>query len=152
MPFHSLHTTAVSVGFGESQYSALESDGLVAVDIRFFGSTDIPLNFLLSTSDDSAVSGEDYEGVTMLPVSVPAQTTMMTVNVRLVNDDRVEDEREQFQISLRGGDNLPAARVNLNQTTTTVTVMDDDGELAIPTVFLVFVVELSVCPYTFVYM
>ena len=127
MPFCYYFFAVVTVGFGAAQYSADENDRIVAMEIRLFGFTEIPLTFLLATSDDSAVSGEDYEGFTMMPVSI--LTPVTTVNVKVINDDRVEEELEQFQVSLRDVDDFPTVGVNLNQTNTSISVLDDDGEL-----------------------
>ena len=118
--------SVVTVGFSASDYTISEGDRLVIVQISVVtGSSQIPLNFVLTTSDGSAVSGEDYEGFTMRPVRVTAPLTSVTV--RLI-DDNVVEAIEQFQISLVPNDNLPQARVNIDRNLTTITVVNDDGK------------------------
>ena len=95
------------------------------MEISAIGSAEIPLTFFLTTSAESAVSGDDYEGFTMMSVNVVVPTT--TVNVRLVDDDTVEMP-EQFQVSLLASDSLPSARVSISRNVTSVNIIDDDGK------------------------
>ena len=95
------------------------------MQISVVGSSQIPLNFFVTTSDGSAISGEDYDGFTMMSVSVTAPMTSVTV--RLI-DDNVVEALKQFQISLVPSDDLPLARVSIDRNLTSITIENDDRE------------------------
>ena len=115
----------MTVGFAPSEYTVSETSGSLPVQIRLFGSTAVPLTFFLSTSDQTAASGEDYVGITRLPVVFSSLSTQLSVNVTLVSDGTVE-RAEQFQVSLVAAENV--TRAVINQTTATINVQDSDCE------------------------
>jgi hypothetical protein len=72
----------------------------------------------------SARLGSDYLGIS-LPLTISPGTTQNTVTVQLVNDENIESN-ETFALRM---DNLNDARIILaNPSTTTVEILDDDGE------------------------
>ena len=120
--FLSHMTAVVTIGFVSSAYTASEGDSSVAVEIRLTGSSEVPLTVYVSTSDMSAVSGEDYVGVQRVPVIINPLSGTAEFRVDIVDDDVVEGE-EQFQVSLEGG-----SRVLIGQATTVINLQDDDSK------------------------
>lgn len=116
-------TAVVTVGFLAPQYNASEMDYYVTVEIRLTGSTEIPLTLYLSTTDQTAVAGEDFVRVTRMAITLGSFGTA-TQLIQLINDDTVEEE-EQFQISLEWDESL-LSQVNSDQTVTVINVQDND--------------------------
>ena len=116
-------TAVVTVGFLAPQYNASEMDYYVTVEIRLTGSTEIPLTLYLSTTDQTAVAGEDFVRVTRMAITLGSFGTA-TQLIQLINDDTVEEE-EQFQISLEWDESL-LSQVNSDQTITVINVQDND--------------------------
>ena len=123
LSFLSHMTAVVTIGFVLSEYTASEGDSSVAVEIRLTGSSEVPLTVYVSTSDESAVSGEDYVGVQRVPVIINPLSGTVEFRVDIVDDDVVEGD-EQFQVSLEGG-----SRVLIGQATTVISLQDDDCKL-----------------------
>ena len=112
----------VTIGFVSSAYTASEGDSSVAIEIRLTGSSEVPLTVYVSTSDESAVSGEDYVGVQRVPVVINPLSGTAEFRVDIVDDDVVEGD-EQFQVSLEG-----SSRVVIGQSTTVINLQDDDSK------------------------
>ena len=75
-------------------------------------------------SECSARLGSDYLGISQ-SLTISPGTTQNTVTVQLVDDENIESN-ETFSLRM---DNLNDARIILaNPSTTTVEILDDDGE------------------------
>ena len=113
----------VTVGFVLSEYTASEGDSSVAMEIRRSGSSEVPLTVYVSTSDESAASGEDYVGIQRMAVVLSPLSEAAEVRVDIVNDEVVERD-EQFRVSLESSSSL--SRVVIGQATAVVNLQDDD--------------------------
>ena len=76
----------------------------------------------------SARLGFDYFGTSPITQTIAPGTTENTVSIQLVNDQNIESN-ETFSLRL---DNLNNALIGLlNPSTTTVLILDDDGECTV---------------------
>lgn len=124
------HPEGVSVGFGSSSYTASETDCFTSVYIRLLtGSTDIPLNFNLTTTtsrDATAQAGQDFVSLFRAPVTIYPGSASAVVNVQLLDDNLVEMDPERFMVSLEpGGGGLPQG-ATIDRNTTYISIEDDD--------------------------
>ena len=71
----------------------------------------------------------------MIPVTIPAGQTKVTVDVSIINDDLVEDSREEFtvrlQLSSEAGEEVMIGGTGEG----TVEVVDDDSKFIITHLF-----------------
>ena len=125
--FHSI--IGVSVGFGSSSYTASESDCFTSVNVSLLaGSTDIPLNFNLTTtsSSASAQAGQDFVSVFRMPVTINPRIEAAEVNIQLLDDNLFEKDPESFMVLLEpGGEGLPQG-VTIDNNTTNIYIEDND--------------------------
>ncbi len=118
-PAASSNSHRVSVGGARaSEGTALE----FPVTQTIAAATDTVLTW--STSDGTAVSGDDYTAVSSGTVTIPAGATSGTLSVPTVDDALVEGD-ETFTVTIAGA-TLPAG-VTLGTSTATGTIEDDDS-------------------------
>ncbi len=118
-PAASSNSHRVSVGGARaSEGTALE----FPVTQTIAASSDTVLTW--STSDGTAVSGDDYTEVSSGTVTIPAGATSGTLSVPTVNDALVEGD-ETFTVTIAAA-TLPAG-VTLGTSTATGTIEDDDS-------------------------
>ena len=125
--FHSI--IGVSVGFGSPTYTASESDCFTSVNVSLLaGSTDIPLNFNLTTTSSSAAAqaGQDFVSVFRMPVTINPRSEAAQVNIQLLDDNIFEKDPESFVALLEpGGEDLPQG-VTIDNNTTNIYIEDND--------------------------
>ena len=117
----------MTIGFVSPVYTVSEVDFSITVQMRLLGSTEIPLTLFLSTSDQTAVAGQDYVGVMELPVVFgPYSVSSVSTDIQLIEDGTVETE-ERFQLLLEMSENL--TRVVVDQNMVTINIQDSDCKL-----------------------
>ncbi len=111
----------VEIGFLPARYSVLESAGIVTLTVSVLSgsiSDGDSVTVTVMTLDDSAVSSEDYDGLTQTLV-FSSSVTEATVTVVIVNDPSPEDD-EEFRVTLSGD------RVSLVSSVARVTILAND--------------------------
>uniref|UniRef100_A0A1X7VGN5 VWFD domain-containing protein n=1 Tax=Amphimedon queenslandica TaxID=400682 RepID=A0A1X7VGN5_AMPQE len=118
---------SVSIGFNVSNVEVSENDAFANINIVIDGTVsyrDFYIHF--ETLQDSAVAGSDF-----IPISndilFPANTTVITISIRIINDSITEQASESFTAIVRGADrDLSFVKVSsINQIP--VAINDDDS-------------------------
>jgi glucose/arabinose dehydrogenase len=77
-----------------------------------------------STSNGTAIAGSDYTGATAKTINFAAGQTSQTISIPILNDTAAETN-ETFTVTLSN----PTGATLGNQSTSTVTILDDDSSL-----------------------
>jgi Calx-beta domain len=77
-----------------------------------------------STSNGTAIAGSDYTGATAKTINFAAGQTSQTISIPIINDTTAETN-ETFTVTLSN----PTGKTLGNQSTSTVTILDDDSSL-----------------------
>ena len=92
------------------------------------GSTNIPLNFNLTTTSSSAAvqAGQDFVSVFRMPVTINPGSKAAEVSIQLLDDNLFEKDPESFMALLEpGGEGLPQG-VTIDNNTTNIYIEDND--------------------------
>ena len=113
------------IGFGATNYSS-EEGGTVEVELVRTGGSVGEVSVTLSSSDDTAVAGDDYGAVAQV-VTFGAGEISKTVSISLTDDDMTE-ESESFGLALSNA----TGGATLGTDAATVAIADNDqpGEIA----------------------
>jgi|HigsolmetaAR202D_1030399.scaffolds.fasta_scaffold16096_2 hypothetical protein len=107
--------------FTVDNFSVEESNGsLYPILIHFDVPPAVDMMLYVTTQGVTAMPGSDYEGMTNLPILVPAGTRVFQVPLTIIDDDIVEPT-ETLRVIVRSS---PTA---LEGSVATVTIIDDDG-------------------------
>jgi solute carrier family 8 (sodium/calcium exchanger) len=109
-----------TVGFKCLHYSVTESAGTVKISI--IKKTDHPLTIGVRTVDDTAISGEDYNGIDK-QVNFTKDQKEITVEVGIIDDDEWEPD-EDFLCEIYDCDT--GKKLEGQDTSTRITIIDDD--------------------------
>lgn len=117
----------VSVGFGSSTYTASEADCFTSVNVTLLtGSTDVPLNFYLTTASGSAAqAGQDFVSLARLSITINPGRGSFEATIRLLDDNLVENNPESFTVLLEPREDLPQG-VTIVNNATIIYIEDDD--------------------------
>jgi hypothetical protein len=110
--------------FDSGAYSVDEDSlsGSVTITVRLRSASAEPVAVRYTTTDVSAAAGTDYTGADRVELTIPAGETTWDFTIDVNNDD-LDEEEESFTVTLR---EPVGARLG-NPSTTTVTIIDDDG-------------------------
>ena len=112
------------ISLSSLSYSVDEDVGTFSVTATASHPIDFPVDVQLSTSDGTAVAGEDYQS-TSTTLSFPAGTTSVSTDIAIIDDDLVELDMEIFEVLLSTDEDNGAVRIRTLQSTVTIT--DDDS-------------------------
>jgi hypothetical protein len=107
--------------FGAIRYSVSETGTTAAVSVLRSGKTTQASSVRYTTSNGSALAGQDYAGKTAV-LSFPAGVKEKTFTIPILNDANQEAE-ESFQVTLS---NPSANAVITGRTATTIAIRDDE--------------------------
>ena len=120
----------VNVQFSQGVYRVNEGDGEAEVTVTVSQSPSFLLRVPVTTSDGTAVSGQDYGGAGPAAIFVADTTDLTrTVSVPIYDDGVVEADTESFAVRLFssfGGSSDPRIRVSLTNGIASVVIMDND--------------------------
>ena len=112
----------VSVAFELEFYNVSEGDGAVSVCVVLSGAS-IQRGVTVSLETDPSVEPRDFDQLATTLVFQPGSSTQQCANISII-DDSISEDMETFQAHLNSTD--PA--VILERATTTITIVDNDGE------------------------
>ena len=115
---------ASTIHLSSIRYEADEDDGKVTVTATKSHPIAFPVDVQLSTSDGTAVAGEDYQS-TSTTLSFPAGTTSVSTEITIIDDELVEPETEIFSVELSSVQEN--SNVRIRTLPSTVTITDDDS-------------------------
>lgn len=67
--------------------------------------------------------GEDFTGITAVPVTIPASGTMACTDIPIIDDDLALEEDESFGVTLDTPPGIPSSSPDAS----TVTIIDNDS-------------------------
>ena len=117
---------SVSVKFGASSYSATEGGADATVRVQLSGTPAAAVTILLTPRNLGGATNGDYSVMPASPTFGTSETSK-TLTVTAV-DDSEDDDGESVEI---GFGTLPANVISGNPATTTVSLLDNDGEDAV---------------------
>ena len=110
-----------TISFSLTSYTVDEGDGTVQVSMNISTAVPYEVSVNLNTTDGTAVTGQDYTGVSTT-VTFPANIiSTQAVSITIIDDVRPE-YHESFTVSLASDD----ARVAINGSPATITIESDD--------------------------
>ncbi|MGH1492835.1 MAG: Calx-beta domain-containing protein, partial [Acidimicrobiales bacterium] len=115
-----------SVSIAGATTTETDVNSTVDVTVSLDSQTNDPVTVLLSTADGTAVATDDYVAVSGQLVTIPANTSSVTVPLTIVGDD-VFEQTETFTASI-------SAPTNALLGTASATVTIDDDETPPPTI------------------
>ena len=123
------------IGFESTTYSVIENKKSVTVTIRNFGgdlAADTTATLILDTMDNTAMAGEDYEGISdrVIQLSdIDQDSLTLEIPITILDNTTIEDAKEMFSLVLSEDPNKPlpsTIELDQDQDTTAVTVLDGD--------------------------
>lgn len=115
-----------AVNFSSATYSANESSGVAIVTLNLSTSFSLPIMVDVATSDGTAVSGEDYSALNQTITFAPGET-VKNVTIALTRGGSGEED-ETFTVTVSN----PVNSFLGSQTTTTVTIIEDEMVVYLP--------------------
>lgn len=92
-----------------------ESAGNLSITLKQSQASDSDINYTLSTSDGTAIAGEDYQAIAD-SFTVTAGQTEHTINLTIIDDNNYECE-ERFSLAISNNDNSLSADITINKDT-----------------------------------
>ena len=122
-------TAASPTGVTEGTGSALTD---LPFTILLTDASSLPITVYVSTTGGSATSTTDYQALSNFPVTIPAGDTSATVNVKVVQDNVLEDaETVVVQLNNPLWGSASSASVTLAPTPTATGTINDDDNISI---------------------
>jgi hypothetical protein len=127
LSFFSLATpTDVVIGFEETMYSASEADGVRVVAVTVLqGELSGPVVVRMATTDGTAISGSDYNGVN-LTLTFGQVTTTIAVTVPIL-EDNIDEEDETLLARLVLEEAVEGLRILIQPEEAVLTIEDNDS-------------------------
>jgi hypothetical protein len=114
------------IGFEETMYSASEADGVRVVAVTVLqGELSGPVVVRMATTDGTAISGSDYNGVN-LTLTFGQVTTTIAVTVPIL-EDNIDEEDETLLARLVLEEAVEGLRILIQPEEAVLTIEDNDS-------------------------
>ncbi|MEM7113263.1 MAG: Calx-beta domain-containing protein [Chloroflexota bacterium] len=114
-------TVGPRVALSSNIYEFFEDDGVAGIEVTLNAPSGVDVMVDINTSDGTAVSGQDYSGISQT-VTIPAGQQSIIVDVPLINNDVVETA-ETFNVALSN----PVDALLDTPNSAFVQIIDDEG-------------------------